>query len=417
MLVKGLLKKTFVVLFALVLLAGVSAGGGSDSGAQGAAGSGPALKPVKIAVAFWLIDPSSLLVQKYLREYVSPALNVEFMFSEAVDNADKLMTFMENAYAAGCQGIINYQNSSVPQAIAKANELGMYIATNASFVEENKEFPYNMGFVAADAAGVANSFGELVRDLVNDGQKHSIVIVSAGSAFGNQEHYEATVAILRTLEGVYGLKYARDIKDLAVSRAETQADNDKDVKIVIYPGYPTGNTYVTGMSALLQTGDYDTILACNAAYARFSVAVDEVEKAYKKDIRVSAITMINDQTKTSFITQDSFGRASLNSAILNPSVSLASGLFALVYNGITGHADKVRINNAAAFYDAPKWKCNSPDEYARIEKIDVSNDTWEVNMDELKKLLVVFNPSANAQSIYKQLESVTAEFVLKARGL
>jgi hypothetical protein len=417
MLTKGLLKKTFVVMFALVLLAGANAGGGSDSGAQGTAGTGPVLKPVKIAVAFWLIDANSLLVQKYLKEYVGPALNVEFMFSEAVDNADKLMTFMENAYATGCQGIINYQNSSVPQAIAKANELGMYIATNASFVEENKELPYNLGFVAAKASGVASSFGELVRDLLNDGQKHSIIIVSAGAAFGNQEHYETAMAILKTLEGVYGLKYTKDIKDLAVSRAETQVDNDKNIKIVIYPGYPGNTTYVTGMSALLQTGDYDTILACNAAYAQFSVAIDEVEKAYKKDIRVSALTQINNQTRTSFTTKDSFGNVSLNSAILNPSISLASGLFALVYNGITGHTDKVRINNEAAFYDAPKWKCNNPDEYARIEKVDVSNDTWEVNLDELKKMLVVFNPSANAQSIYKQLESVTAEYVLKSRGL
>jgi hypothetical protein len=417
MLTKGLLKKVFVVLFALTLLAGVNAGGGSDSGAQGAVGSGPALKPVKIAVAFWLIDANALLIQKYFKEYVGPALNAEFMFSEAVDNADKLMTFMENAYAAGCQGIINYQNSSVPQAIAKANELGMYIATNASFLEENKELPYNMGFVAAEASGVASSFGELVKDLINDGQKHSSIIVSAGSAFGNPEHYEATVAILQTLADLYGFKYTREIKDLAVVRAETEAANDKNIKIVIYPGYPMGNTYVTGLSALLQTGEYDTILACNAAYARSAVAIDEVEKAYKKNIRISAITMIDDSTKTSFFTKDSTGDSSLNSAVVTPSISTAAGLFALVYNGITGSADKVRVNGQASFFDSPKWKCANASEYTRIEKIDTSDSTWEVNIDDLKKMLAPFNPNVNMDSIYKQLESITAESVLRARGL
>jgi hypothetical protein len=412
---KIFLKKVLTVLFAFVMIAAVSAGGGSEGG--GAKGSEPGLKPVKIAVAFWLIDANSLLVQKYLRDYVGPALNVSFMFSEAVDNADKLMTFIENAHAAGCQGIINYQNSSIPQAVAKANELGMYIATNATPVPENKALPYNLGFVAASATGVAKLFGELVNDMVNDGRSHNIIIVSAGAAFGNPEHYESTVAVLHTLEDIYGLKYTKDVNELAVSRAETQVANNKDIKIVIYPGYPTGNTYVTGMSTLLQTGEYDTVLACNAAYARFSVAIDEVERAFKKDIRVSALTQINEQTKTSFTTQDSTGNASLNSAILNPSISLASGLFALVYNGITGHADKVRMNNEGGYYDVPKWKCGSPAEYERIEKIDVSNDTWEVNLDELKKMLVVFNPSANAQGIYKQLESTTAESTLKARGL
>jgi hypothetical protein len=174
---------------------------------------------------------------------------------------------------------------------------------------------------------------------------------------------------------------------------------------------------VTGISALLQTGEYDTILACNAAYAGASVAIDEVEKAYKKNVRVSAIMMMDDQTKTVFSTRDSTGSYSLDSAILTPSISLAAGMFTLVYNGITGHADKVRVNNAASYYDSPKWKCVGAEEYNRISKVNGSGTTWEVNIDELKKMLVVFNPSANADSIYKQLETITSESVLKARGL
>jgi hypothetical protein len=414
MFTKGFLRSVFVVLLTAAAVSGLSAGAGAE---QGTPAPKDAAKSVKIGIVFWQLDSNSMLVQKYFKDYVGPRLNTEFMFSEAIDNADKLMTFMENAYAAGCQGIINYQNSSIPQAIAKANELGMYIATNATPVPENKALPYNVGFVAAEASGVAKSFGELVKDMLNDGQKHSIIIISAGSAFGNPEHYEATIAILQTLAGLYGLKYTKEIKELAVTRAETEAANDKNVKIVIYPGYPTGNTYVTGLSTLLQTGEYDTILACNAAYARCAVAIDEVEKAYKKNIRISAITMIDDSTKTSFTTKDSIGDSSLNSAVVMPSISTAAGLFALVYNGVTGYAEKVRVNNAAYYFNSPKWKCTGAEEYTRIEKVNTSNTAWEVDIEELKKMLTVFNPQADAQSIYKQLESITAESVLKARGL
>jgi hypothetical protein len=207
------------------------------------------------------------------------------------------------------------------------------------------------------------------------------------------------------------------VEELARSRAETQATNDKGIKIAIYPGYPTGNTYVTGMSTLLQTGDYDTILACNAAYAQFSVAVDEVEKAYKKDIRVAAITSITDQTKTAFTTIDSTGHNSLNSALLMPSISTATGLFALVYNGVTGFADNVRKNGSTLYYDSPKWKCSSVGEYGRIEQINTSPTKYEVSIDELKQMLGVFNPNISADSIYRQLEGVTSEYILKARGL
>ncbi|MDR1637360.1 MAG: hypothetical protein LBR93_08480 [Treponema sp.] len=416
MLTKALLKKAFVVLFALALLAGVNAGGGSDGGSQGTASSGPVLKPVKIAVAFWLLDANALLIQKYLQEYVGPAFNVSFMFSEAVEDSSLLMTFMENAYAAGCQGIINYQNTAISQAIAKANDLGMYIVSQTTASAENSSLPYNMGFVAATAASVAQSYGELMKDLVNDGRNHNSIIVSAGAGFGNAEHYEVAMAILRTLEGVYGLKYEKAVKDLAASRGITDVTNDKGIKITIYPGYPTGSTYVTGLSTLLQTGEYDTVLACNAAYARCSVAIDEVEKARKMNIRVLATSMMDDQMKTSFSTVDSTGDSSLNSAVITASISQAAGLFSLVYNGITGFADKVRVNGEGVYFNTPKWKCKSAADFARLEQINSSNDTWEVTIDEIKQLLVLFNPNANAESIYRQLDSITSESVLRARG-
>jgi hypothetical protein len=417
---RNFLKKMFVVLFACMTIAGVSAGGGaqpSDKSGIAASDGKAQFKPVKIAVSFWQIDANALLIRKYLKEYVSPVFNVEFMFSETLADSTALMTFMENAYASGCQGIMNYQNTAVEQAIAKANELGLYIAANTQSKAQNDDLPYFVGFVTATAEGVATSFDELVHELFTDGKPHNVIIVSAGAGLGNVEQYESTLAILRTLESIYGLKYEKNKEDLAVVRSETDCINNKGIKITIYPGFPAGDTYVTGASALLQTGEYDTVLSCNAAFARFTVAIDEVEKAYKKNIRVSAITAINDQTRQLFNTMDSTGNQSLDSALLMPSISTAAGLFALVYNGITGHAETVRVNGRGIYYDSPKWKCHNAREYNRIEKINTSNDTWEINIDELKKMLLVTNPQANSDSIYKLLEGITSDYILKARGL
>ena len=372
---------------------------------------------VKIAVPFWQIDAQALLTQRYLSEYLGPALNVQFMFSEAVSDAETLMNFIENAYAAGCHGIMNYQNSAVEQAIAKANELGMYIATNTTTMPVNRDLPYNLGLVAASDASVAKDFGDLVMPLISDEQRRNVIIVSAGAGLGNNEHRESTVAILNMLASVHNLRFERTVQDLAVSRSVTDAVNDRGIKITIYPGYPTGDTYVAGMSALLQTGEYDTVLACNAAYARFMVAIDEVERAFRKNIRVSAITTINDQTRTAFTTIDSTGNTSLDSAMLMPSISTAAGLFALVYNGITGHADAIRVNNEGAFYNSPKWKCPSAADYSRIERVNASNDTWEMNVDEVKRLLIQYNPGATYTGIFNTLNGMTIDSILRARGL
>jgi hypothetical protein len=410
-------RRLFIVMIVLLMLTAVTGSVFANGASQAQTGGPGASQRVKIAVAFYQIDAQSLIVQKYLKDYLGPALNTEFMFSEAVADVDALMTFMENAYAAGCQGIMNYQSNAVEQAVAKANELGMWISMQTPTIAENSNLPYQVGYVAADATSVATSFGELVTSLVQDGKNHSVIIVSAGAGSGNQEQYEATVAILKMLASVYSLKYERPVETLAVSRGVTDVTNDKGIKITIYPGFPVGDTYVTGMSALLQTGEYDTVLACNAAYARFVVAIDEVEKAFKKNIRVSAITSLSDQTKNAFSTIDSTGDTSLNSALLMPSVSQAVGLFALVYNGITGHSDAVRVNGKGAFYNSPKWKCSSAEEYTRIEKINTSNNLWEVTIDEVKQLLVSYNPQANYNSIYKLLNDLTAQRIMAARGL
>ncbi|NLO84283.1 MAG: hypothetical protein GX096_02485 [Clostridiales bacterium] len=375
------------------------------------------LKAYKIGVAFYQLDAQAILVQKYLSEYVGPAFNVEFMFSEAVADVETLINFMENAYAAGCDAIMNYQNSSIDQAIAKANELGIYLVTNTTTLADNMDLPYNLGYVAASVDQCAKDFGTLVNELMSDGEKHNVIIVSAGAGMGNNEHFESTVAILKTLQDVYGLTYEDDIVDLAAVRSETDVKSDKDIKITIYPGYPNSDTYVPGMSALLQTGEYDTLLACNAAYAQCSVAIDEVEKAYGIDIRISAITNISDQTRTNFNTLDSAGNSSLNSAILMPSAATAAGMFVLAYNGITGNAEVVRVDGTGIIYSANKWTCRNADEYARIEMLNTSDETYEISIDELKEMLVAFNPEATSENIMATLYGVTVESVLNARGI
>ena len=398
------MKKVLSILVALVMMLGCFS----------AVAEAPA---VKIAVAFYQIDQAALQVQDYLQNYVSPQLNVTFMFSEAIDNVDKLINFMDSAYAAGCQGIMNYQNSSVEQAISKALELEMYIATNTTTAVENGDIPFNMGMAAADAQYCANQFGDMVSGLFSDGEIHNVVIVSAGAGMGNNEHKYSTMAILEMLQNIYGLTYEQDIETMATTRSQIDCANDKGVLITIYPGYPTGDTYVPGMSTILQTGKYDTVLACNAAYAKFSVAIDEVEKSTGKNIRVSAITAINDTTKSGFNTIDSTGNHSLDSAILMPSVSTASALFALVYNGITGYADQFRQDDMGYYYNSPKWVCPDAESYARLEKINSSEDTWEVNIEELKQMLALYNPDANLESLQELMLKMDANYILEARGL
>lgn len=375
------------------------------------------LEKYKIAVAFTQITAEQLLQQDYLKNYIGPAFNVEFMFSEAIEDADLLMTFMENAYSSGCEGFMNFQNTSIEQANAKANELGMYIITNTANYIENSDLPFSLGSLATSVDSVADMYRDMVDKIVNDGNSHNVVIASAGAGLGNPQHYESTVAILEGLRDLYGLTYDDEIANLASSRNQIEVSTGTDMKILIYPGYPNADTFVSGMSAVLQTGEYDVLLACNQAYTQFSVAIDEVEKAYGFNIKVGAFTTVSDSARSSFTTIDSTGDTSLNSAVLKPSVVVAGGMFAVLYNGITGYSENVRNNGRGDFFNTQMWLVNSAEEYEKLEKINSSADTYELNVEEIKEMLCIYNPNANFQSIYENLDSVTAEGILNARGL
>ena len=374
------------------------------------------LKPYKIAVAFTQINATALSQQEYLKNYIAPAFNVEFMFSEAVDSAEVAMTFLENAYAADCQAVMNFQNSSVEQINAKANELGMYIISNAP-PAENADLPYVLGSMRAPVSGVADAYTEMVNNFTADGKPHNVVIISSGAGLGNAQHYECTYAMLEALQAKYNLKYTDSIENLASSRGMTQVETGTDMKILLYPGYPNSDTYVSGLSAELQTGAYDVVLGCNAATTKFAVAIDEVERAYNINVKVGYFTSIDDAATAAVTTKDVHGTPSIDSIVINPGNILVGGMFAVLYNGVSGHADAMKTNGAGSDFSTPLWLAKDAETYLKLAGLNVSAETLEMSVEDIQEMLCIYNAGASATSAQEKLLTLTADGVLSARGL
>ena len=373
------------------------------------------LNPYKIAVAFTQINATALAQQEYLEKYVGPAFNVEFMFSEAVDSADVAMTFIENAYAAGCDAIMNFQNSSVEQINAKANEVGMYIVSNSP-AAENDDLPYVVGHVHGAVEDSAAAYKHMVEDFTSDGEDHNVVIISAGAGLGNSQHYECTYAMLEVLQDKYGLSYNDSIENLASSRGMTQVETGTDMKILLYPGYPNSDTYVSGLSAELQSGEYDLVLGCNQATTNFAVAIDEVERAYNFNVKVGYFTSIDDAATSAVTTIDSFGNPSVDSFVINPGDILVGAMFASLYNAISGNPDCVRTNGVGTDYFSPIWVAD-PDTYLKLTELNHSEDTLEMSIDDIKDLLYIYNEDVTPASFQDKLYTLLPDTILEARGL
>ena len=125
--------------------------------------------PMKIAFAPTGIDDTTMEQMDALENEIGPALNIEFMFSEAITDAGALITFIENAYASGCDAVYTNSSGNIDQAAAVCNDLGMwFVGISSGGALENQDLPYYVGVTGASAEGYATAYKEVLQPILAD---------------------------------------------------------------------------------------------------------------------------------------------------------------------------------------------------------------------------------------------------------
>lgn len=374
---------------------------------------------VTIAVAWNSIDATAQTRMTYLEDHLGPALGIDFIFSETISDTAQLMTFLENSYAAGADGLLSLVTDGTEQLVSKADELGIYTAVvSSTLYEEVAEIPTYMGITGIDLSKVSDAYGELLDAQFDSAEPGNFIIISGGSAMGVASHREATKSMLETLKEKYGLTYEMDVMDLATQNATTAISTGKEeVKITIVPGFPNMDGYVSGVSGLLQTGDFDAIVSVYPTAETFGTAIDEVEKALGKNIKVLCQANFGENTKQAFNTLDSTGNPTLDGAVINSgSASDAYGVV-LLYNGITGHGEAIKPEGKAITMAPGPLVSGSADDYKLLEQLDTRDDMYVYSSDEIKNLLKAFNEDVDYELLMKTTSDFTTEDILQRRGL
>ena len=366
--------------------------------------------PFKIAVATIMEGETWEIQKTYFESEVGPALNMEFMFSEKLADANGLVDFMERAYAAGCDGVINFvtSNDAVAQGARKAEEWGMWFITqNSALNEDVADLTYNLGHCGASATEIGTAYATAFEELLNDGEDHSVFVFSGaavGGAIGQgaASHYYSVDGILKSMQDHYGLTYEQSIDDIINNQnpGEVATDNS-NVKIYIYPGVDVAAA-TTAAQTQFQTGDYD-IFAAVLSYSAFTNALSDVEESLNKNIKIVATASIEAQTATGFETLDSQGDTMLNAAIINP-LNNANGICAVIlYNALTGHSDAMKENGKAVLYEVEPWVCMNAETYEGISQLDTSSETYVLNGEDLQALCVENDSSVTFQTLKLKL--------------
>ncbi len=402
------MSKLYLVISLLLLTTALFAGGSQEK----AAGA----EKYTIAVGWYAIDATTQTRMTYLSEELGPAIGVDFIFSDVIDDVGEMITFIENSYSAGADAVYS-TITDIEQITAKCNELGLYIATTTSrYAEDVAGMQYNLGITGVDLKKVGAAYEELLSAKLKSSEPKNFLIVSGGSGIGVTSHIEATSTMLREIQKIYGLKYSQDVDTLTRLRAITDIDTGTDIKITIAPGFPNMDGYVQGISSLLQTGDYDVMLSVYQTTSVFATAVEEVEAALNKNIIILSTATFGPPTKTAFETLDPTGHPSLDGAVISGLTAQDAFAIMMIYNALSGHVDLIKPDGRAAIFGAGMLVVKDKDEYARLEKLDTGAGTWSYTGDEIKQLLAAYNPSITNADIYKVLDSFSTEDLIKRRG-
>lgn len=371
--------------------------------------TGEGYKPMKIAFAAQAVDETFVEAKNALENEIGPALNIEFMFSEAISDNGALNTFIENAYASGCDAVYTNVAGGIDQAAAVCNDLGMYfVGVSSAGAEENAEIPYYVGVAGASAEGYGEAYANALNSVIGDGAEHSILILSGAACYGATSFIEATAGSLRALQDIYGLTYTEDLNALATSSTQIDAENDKNIKITVCPGM---QDIATAVSPLLQSGDYDVLVGTSNIYDSLGVAVDEVEKALGKDIKFITRSMFSDSTKAAFNSMDSQGSPVIDAIVLNGTYEHLAAVM-MLRNAFDGHADAMRDGDHCSRVPGQiPLVITTADEYNALSGADMPFSF--VTVDEVVSQC---NADATFKSIDELGASLTTENILKKFG-
>lgn len=408
---KKILALTLAMLLVLTMMTGCQSSPSADNTAKPSADPGstatvaPKAEPYKIAVATIFEGETWEIQRKYYEEAVGPALNMEFMFSEKLSDANGLVDFMDKAYAAGCVGLINFvtSNDAVAQGARKANDFKMWFVTqNSALNQDVADIPYNLGHCGASAPGMRDAYGRAFEKLLSDGENHSLFIYSlaaVGGAIGQgaASHYYSTYGMLETMQNKYGLTYTRSIDEIVNTQEPGEVETgNPDISIYVCPGYDPSAAAVTAQ-AQFQNGKYD-IFAAVGSYPVFTNVLGEIEANTGKNIMITGTANIEKQTATGFATMDATGNSVLSAAVINP-LNVANGMCAVIlYNALTGHADAMKDNGKTVLLGVEPWACTDAETYENIAKLDNSLETYVLGVEELKALCVENDPEVNFQT-------------------
>lgn len=352
-------------------------------------GSLPASYPEKtVKIGVELYDPTeveTLAMQEYFAQLQESGLNVEFIYSEALDSAEAELKFIDDCYNAGCQGILGYYNVAMGETVQKCVDYGMYYWGSALDYED----------VVAQYAD-----NDYVLDMVN---------------YGNGD-YDAGYAIGQYFveNGAKKVVYASGGADFGVTMFVNRQEGFKaaveeaGIEYITVSGFP-GDAFFADQAAALSE-DVDGVAA---SFNGLDFWAQPIATAGKTESAPLATV--------GSITEDyvaAFENGSV-SCLISANVQRFGIGVALIVNAVDGNAEALQVDGKIGEYSTEMWYIDNADDANAYQEL--AQGTGVYRYEDLMSIIVNVNPDANADTLAelvdgsRDIESIVAMHALNSR--
>lgn len=384
-------KRIFNILLVLALIIGTLSSCTNDTGENSEEGNQDTAKVEAMKIGLVVYDNTDLFTQtvvEYFEDYIGPAFNVEFIISDAIKNSNQEISFLENCSSKGATGIIGmYSASDIRIVMNKCEELGMYYVTGdpsedkASKVGDN---PYYLGGVTTSEGDYQSAYDMTTFFLEKGARK--IGVPTGGASFG----------VKMFVERVRGI-------DEAV--ADFEAKNpDETIVVEKFDGFPSDSWFAS--QAQMLSSDFDAIAATFSG--EFLWLQPLIDSGKADDIMLGSISAFNVVSKQAVLD----GYIDYLGAVY-PSVY--SIHFTMLYNGMTGHGDFIRVDNQPITVSAKNVDVSSTEEMEKWVVL-LDSDIPPYSVEDIKKVLKIYNEEATIEDIFVYATSEDYESVLSRRA-
>lgn len=429
----NLFKRTasLVLAFAMGAMLFTGCGGAASSTPASTAGSTPAsqtdsgtgeveMKPYVIGIAEAQANDEVTTRRAYLEKFIGPTYNVKFIFSEVLTDDAATKTFIENCIDSGADAIIDFKSAS-GQMARLCEENGLVYTINGTYEQHPEfledEYPMFAGCVGSNNEQVASLFGDWLSENASEDGSEGFLLSTSLAAQGNTQHVEITRALLEGLAAKYDLTYEKEIDELIASAETTNVANSKDLLITLYPGSPNKETWLPGISSLIQTGNYGMVLSSGQTYNQSATVINEVEQSLGIDIKVASVGALGSTLTTAFNTLDPNGNPSVDLITVKSVSSLTACLFATTYNALNGDMDATLIDGKPARFSFNFIGIPNPEQLAQMEGWDDRDaGNWIAGKEAVDSMLTIYNPDLTADGINAYMNSLDFETIQGMMG-